>query len=73
MCFARMVTKHDYPFNMTKHVFFQEYIKSINPTVKFFSRNTVRCDVMKLYTDMSGELQETFDRLSCHVSLTMNL
>ena len=53
--------------------YFQEFVKSINPTVKLYSRNTVRCDVLKLYADMRAELQQMFDSLSARVSITTDL
>lgn len=68
-----MVAKHDYPFNTTELVYFQEYIRSINPTVKMFSRNIIKCNVLKLFIDMRAKVQDTLDCLSACVSLTTDL
>lgn len=55
---AKMTAKHDYPINMGEHSYFREYVRSLNPSAKCYSRNTTREDIMKLYGEFIKELQE---------------
>ncbi|KAJ6822838.1 zinc finger BED domain-containing protein RICESLEEPER 2-like [Iris pallida] len=73
IAFAKMVAFHDYPFNMAEHRYFQEYVKTIDPRIKFYSRNTIRADVKKVYDAMRVQLQATLKRNTSRVSLTTDL
>ncbi|KAJ6826239.1 zinc finger BED domain-containing protein RICESLEEPER 2-like [Iris pallida] len=73
IAFAKMVAFHDYPFNMAEHRYFQEYVKTIDPRIKFYSRNTIRADVKKVYDAMRVQLQATLERNTSRVSLTTDL
>ncbi|XP_074315151.1 zinc finger BED domain-containing protein RICESLEEPER 2-like [Silene latifolia] len=44
-----MVVIHEYPLSMVDHFGFREYSKSLNPSFKLISRNTLRVDIFKMY------------------------
>ena len=49
MDLARMIIKHNYPFNMVEHEFFGIFCNNLQPMFRLVSRNTVRADVISLY------------------------
>ncbi|WOH15782.1 hypothetical protein DCAR_0935328 [Daucus carota subsp. sativus] len=51
---AKMVVKHNYPFNMAKHEFFENFCSGLNPDFRLHSRTTVRSDVIKLDEEIKG-------------------
>ncbi|XP_043687054.1 zinc finger BED domain-containing protein RICESLEEPER 2-like [Telopea speciosissima] len=70
--FVRMIAKHCYPIDMIDHEYFQIYVSSINPTVKFNSI-TVRNDIMDVFQEEKEKLYAFLDKLSSRVSLTTDL
>lgn len=52
MDLARMVIKHNYPFNIVDHEFFEHFCKGLRPEFRLVTRNTVRSDIIKLHEEM---------------------
>lgn len=65
-----MVVKHNYPFNMAKHEFFENFCSGLNPDFRLHSRTTVRSDVIKLDEEIKGSVYKMLDELDCKVTLT---
>lgn len=70
---AKMVVKHNYPFNMAEHEFFEYFCNGLQPDFKLPSRNTVRSDVVKLHEEMKGKVYEILDALDSRVTLTTDI
>jgi hypothetical protein len=49
--FYLAMVMHEYPFNITEHEFFIEFIKSIRPSFPMKSRVTVRKEILNLYLE----------------------
>ncbi|KAI5667223.1 hypothetical protein M9H77_17076 [Catharanthus roseus] len=54
---AKVIIKHNYPFNMCKHEFFEKLRNSLNPNFKLVSRNIIRMEVI----------------LDCRITLTTDI
>lgn len=70
---AKMVVKHNYPFNMAEHEFFENFCSGLQPEFRLPSRNTVRSDVIKLHGEMKVKVYELLDDLDSRVTLTTDI
>ncbi|XP_028066490.1 zinc finger BED domain-containing protein DAYSLEEPER-like [Camellia sinensis] len=73
MDFSRMVIKHNYPFNMAEHEFFEIFCNNLQPMFKLVSRNTVRADVLDVYEIEKAKLYQFLDELSSKITLTTDI
>ncbi|CAL5328080.1 unnamed protein product [Camellia sinensis] len=73
MDFSRMVIKHNYPFNMVEHEFFEIFCNNLQPMFKLVSRNTVRADVLDVYEIEKAKLYQFLDELSSKITLTTDI
>ncbi|XAR55255.1 hypothetical protein NMG60_11035280 [Bertholletia excelsa] len=71
--FARMIIKHNYPFNMAEHDLFETFCNNLQPMFKFVLRNTVRDDVIDIYHEEKNKLYKILDDLSCRIALTADI
>ncbi|KAF8406798.1 hypothetical protein HHK36_005919 [Tetracentron sinense] len=46
---ARWIVKHEEPFNVVEHEYFQIFLGNLQSLLKPVSRNTIKFDVMKIY------------------------
>ena len=53
-----MAVMHEYPLLMVDHVRLRRFFNSLNPKFKMISRNTLRCDIMKMFQSKKMTLQE---------------
>lgn len=70
---AKMIAKHGYPITIVEHPYFREFVKSLNPSAKLYTRNTVRDDIMKITTEFKLQLQEQFETITSKCSLTTDM
>lgn len=68
--FAQMIARHDYPFLMAEHEYFRYWLLYCMPTYKFRSRNTLKNDLKKSFTNKKEKL---YKNLSLRVSLTTDI
>ncbi|CAH9102645.1 unnamed protein product [Cuscuta europaea] len=73
MDFARALVKHNYPFNMVEHEYFEKFLNNLQPNFKLVSRNTVRADVIKLYQEEKEKLYKTLEEFDGMVSMTTDI
>ncbi|XP_010253170.1 PREDICTED: zinc finger BED domain-containing protein RICESLEEPER 2-like isoform X2 [Nelumbo nucifera] len=73
MDLARMIMKHGYPLDMVEHEFFQIFVNNLQPSFRLVSKNTIRNDVMKVFSEERDRLYKYFDRLSCRISLNIDM
>lgn len=73
MDLAKMVVKHNYPFNMSEHEFFEYFCNGLQPDFKLLSRSTIRSDVVKLHEEMKGKVYEVLDALDFRITLTTDI
>ncbi|CAL5353396.1 unnamed protein product [Camellia sinensis] len=73
MDFSRMKIKHNYPFNMAEHEFFEIFCNNLQPMFKLVSRNTVRADVLDAYEIEKAKLYQFLDELSSKITLTTDI
>ncbi|KAK1278386.1 hypothetical protein QJS04_geneDACA023739 [Acorus gramineus] len=48
---AYMIIKHGLPFNFVEYEYFKLFCANFQPQFKVVSRNTIRTDIMKIYTE----------------------
>lgn len=70
---VKMIAKHDYPINMVEHAYFREFVRSLNPSAKIYSRNTTRDDIVNLYGDMKIDMEAELHNLGSRCSLTTDM
>lgn len=68
-----MVVKHNYPFNIIEHEYFEYFFNGMNLDYKLPSRNTVRADIIKIHGEMKEKIYEMLDKLSCRITLTSDI
>lgn len=73
MDLARMVIKHNYPFNIVDHEFFEHFCNGLRPEFRLVSRNTVRSDIIKLHEEMKKKVYEKINDIGCRVTLTTDI
>lgn len=73
MDFARMIIKHNYPFNMAEHEFFEIFCNGLQPEFKLMSRNTTRADILLVHQREKEKMFKILDQLSSRITLTTDL
>jgi hypothetical protein len=67
---ATMMIKHGYPLTMVQHEFF---VKNFQPVFQLYSKDVVEADVLAICRQEKEKLINFFDKLSCLLSLTLEL
>lgn len=70
---ARAIIKHNYPFNMVEHEYFEIFLNNLQPNFKLVSRNTVRADVISVYKEEKEKLYKYLDEFDGKISLTTDI
>ncbi|KAF8404185.1 hypothetical protein HHK36_009066 [Tetracentron sinense] len=70
---ARWIVKHEEPFNVVEHEYFQIFLGNLQPLFKLVSRNTIKSDVMKVYEEEREKLYSILDLLPSRISLTTDM
>ncbi|KAK1280524.1 hypothetical protein QJS04_geneDACA024144 [Acorus gramineus] len=68
-----MIAKHNYPFNMVEHEFFEVFLNNLQPQFNLLFKNSVRADIIKLHKEEKEKLYIHFDNLSSRISLTTDM
>ncbi|KAK9665222.1 hypothetical protein RND81_14G098700 [Saponaria officinalis] len=67
------IVLHEYPLSMVDHFGFRDFIKSLNPTFKMISRNTLRNDIFKMYKDEKLSLMRLLEHNDSRVAVTTDM
>ncbi|XP_052185152.1 zinc finger BED domain-containing protein RICESLEEPER 2-like [Diospyros lotus] len=70
---ARMIIKHNYPFNMAEHEYFEIFCNNLQPMFKLISKNTIGADVLSIYREEKEKLYQELVGLSCKFTLTTDI
>lgn len=70
---AKMLIKHNYPFNMCENEFIEKFCNSLNPNFKLASKNKIRTKVMLVHKEEKIKLYEFLDSLDCRITLTTDI
>ena len=73
MDLARAIIKHNYPFNIVEHEYFEIFLNNLEPNFKLISRNTARADVISVYKEEKAKLYKYLDDFDGKISLTTDL
>ncbi|WVZ79234.1 hypothetical protein U9M48_026838 [Paspalum notatum var. saurae] len=68
--FYLAIVMHEYPFNISDHEYFIEFIKSLRPSFPIKSRVTVRNEIMSMYLEEKDKLYNYFKNVD---STTMDM
>ena len=71
--FYLAIVMHEYPFNISEHEYFVEFIKSVRPTFPIRSRVTIRKEIMNMFLVEKDRLYDYFKSISCRFSATMDM
>jgi hypothetical protein len=71
--FYLAIVMHEYPFNISEHEYFVDFIKSLSPTFPIRSRNTVRKEIMNMFLVEKEKLYDYFKSVSCLFSATVDM
>ena len=64
---------HEYPFNISEHEYFVEFIKSLRPSFPIKSRVTIRKEILNMYVHEKEKLYAYFTTVNCRFSATMDM
>ncbi|KAK9940598.1 hypothetical protein M0R45_017251 [Rubus argutus] len=71
MDFAKMIIKHNYPFSMSEHEYFEILLNGLQPMFKLVSRNTVSA-IFDLFTEYEDDLSQSKTELRHEVGGSYN-
>ena len=71
--FYLAIVMHEYPFNISEHEYFVDFIKSLHPTFPIRSRVTIRKEIMNTFLAEKERLYSMFKSVSCRFSATMDM
>jgi hypothetical protein len=58
--FYLAIIMHEYPFNISEHEYFVEFIKSLRPSFPIKSRVTIRKEIMNMFLQEKEKLYDYF-------------
>ncbi|KAK3130001.1 hypothetical protein QOZ80_6BG0487660 [Eleusine coracana subsp. coracana] len=64
---------HEYPFSMSEHYYFVEFIKSLRPSFPLKSRVTVRKGIMDIFLEYKDKLYAYLKTVKSQFSATMDI
>lgn len=73
MDFAKMLIKHNYPFNMCEHEYFEYFVKGLQPKFHLHCRNTVKSDILRVHKIEKEKLYTYLETLHGRVSLMTDI
>ncbi|WVZ52414.1 LOW QUALITY PROTEIN: hypothetical protein U9M48_003470, partial [Paspalum notatum var. saurae] len=71
--FYLAIVMHEYPFNISDHEYFVQFIKSLRPSFPIKSRVTVRNEIMSMYLEEMDKQYNYFKNVDCCFSTTMDM
>ncbi|CAH1441144.1 unnamed protein product [Lactuca virosa] len=73
MDFSKMLIKHNYPFNMCEHDYFEHFVNGLQPKFHLHCRNTVKSDILRVHKNEKEKLYTYIETLPDSVSLTTDI
>ncbi|KAF7835614.1 zinc finger BED domain-containing protein RICESLEEPER 2-like [Senna tora] len=70
---AKLVIKHDCPFSFVEHEGFRDLVNFLNSEAHSISRNTLKADVLKLYSKEKDHLKHSLSLIPGRISITSDL
>ncbi|KAF7835652.1 zinc finger BED domain-containing protein RICESLEEPER 2-like [Senna tora] len=70
---AKLVIKHDCPFSFVEHKGFRDLVNFLNYEAHSISRNTLKADVLKLYSKEKDHLKHSLSLIPGRISITSDL
>ncbi|KMS99289.1 hypothetical protein BVRB_2g046180 [Beta vulgaris subsp. vulgaris] len=70
---VKMVVVHEYHLSIVDHIGFGSFIKSLNDDFKMISRNTLKCDVVKMFNNERGSLKVLLVANEGRVTITTDM
>jgi hypothetical protein len=71
--FYLAIIMHEYPFNISEHEYFVEFIKSLRPSFPIKSRVTIRKEILNLFMKEKEKLYDYFKTVPSRFSATMDM
>ena len=71
--FYLAIIMHEYPFNISEHEYFVDFIKSLRPSFPIKSRVTVRKEILNMLLQEKEKLYPYFKSVPCRFSATMDM
>jgi hypothetical protein len=71
--FYLAIIMHEYPFNISEHEYFVEFIKSLRPSFPIKSLVTIRKEILNMFLQEKEKLYDYFKAVSCRFSATMDI
>ncbi|KAG8388079.1 hypothetical protein BUALT_Bualt02G0087800 [Buddleja alternifolia] len=70
---AMMVVLHNYPLSIVDHVGFRRFIASFKSSFQVMSRNTLKNDIMKIYSNERVKCYNLLEKLKCRIAITTDM
>ena len=68
-----IVVLHEYPLAVVDHVGFRRFVQSLNPNFKLISRNTLKSDIMKMYSTERVTLKKMFEDYDARIAIITDM
>ena len=68
-----MVILHEYPLSMVEHIRFREFVGSLQPMFKVFSRNTLKSDILNIYDNEREKALKILDKNGSRIAITIDM
>ena len=73
MDFSKMVIKHNYPFRMCEHEYFEIFVHGLQPKFHHRCINTIKSDVLLVHKTEKEKLYKYLEIVPGRVSLTTDI
>ncbi|KAG8366458.1 hypothetical protein BUALT_Bualt17G0082100 [Buddleja alternifolia] len=70
---AMMVVLHDYLLSIVDHVGFRRFVASFKSSFEVMSGNTLKNDIMKIYSDERVKCHYLLEKLKCRIAITTDM
>lgn len=71
---GKMIIMHDYPLSMVEHSGFKDFTNTIQPLFKCPSRNTLKNDIMRIYSEERDKVMSLIENIdSSRVAITTDM
>uniref|UniRef100_A0ACD5W820 Uncharacterized protein n=1 Tax=Avena sativa TaxID=4498 RepID=A0ACD5W820_AVESA len=68
-----MICEHEYPLSTVQHSGFRRFCSSLQPLFKMVSRNTIRNDILAMYSAQRDKMMDFFATFKHRVAITTDL
>ncbi|KAG8364612.1 hypothetical protein BUALT_Bualt18G0015600 [Buddleja alternifolia] len=70
---AMMVILYDYPLSIVDRVGFRRFVASFKSSFQVMSRNTLKNDIMKIYSNERVKCYNLLEKLKCRIAITTDM